>query len=112
MLKFSVLAIAAVTAVTAASGASAQDASYYTCYNKPVRIAIDSVPLDDALAQFTKATRCPVSRDVKKVGDADAGTITTTVTKGRYTPAQALRMILRNTPFKSRTIKGGFSVYN
>lgn len=104
------LLLSLVPTLFGAQAASAQDASFYHCDNRPVRVAIGSMPLKDALAAFTKATHCPVSLDTRKVGDMPAGDVTTTVTKGRFPPARTLRLMLRNTPFKSRPIKGGFSI--
>tara|TARA_Y100001968_G_scaffold195934_1_gene179754 strand:+ start:1416 stop:1772 length:357 start_codon:yes stop_codon:yes gene_type:complete len=90
----------------------AQDASYYHCENKALPITIPSMPLGDAVAVFTQATRCPVSLDVKRVGQFDVHDMPTERVEGEMKPQAALEKMLSATPLNSRVIKGGYSIYN
>ncbi|MBD8735369.1 hypothetical protein IFS44_08690 [Sphingomonas sp. CFBP 13706] len=104
----SLVAFGFMTILPGAAGA--QDASFYDCQNDRVRIAIASMPLDKALAEFTSKTRCPVSIDTDRVRGRPTRSMKTALTKGRLTPGQALARMLRGTPLKSTAIHGGFSV--
>ncbi|QCB43248.1 hypothetical protein E5673_14285 [Sphingomonas sp. PAMC26645] len=90
--------------------ATAQDASFYNCQNDRIRIAITPMPLEKALAKFTSVTRCPVSLDTDRVKGRPTRAMKTALTKGRFTPEQALARMLRGTSLKSTPIHGGFSV--
>lgn len=90
--------------------ANAQDASFYQCQNDRIRISIAAMPLEKAIAGFTRATRCPVSLDVDAVKGRQTRTMRTARVAGRLTPEQALTRMLRTTPLKARMIHGGFSV--
>lgn len=91
--------------------AAAQDASYYHCENKRIRLNIPSMPLGKALEKFTAATRCPVSLDTQEVANTDVRLVPTFPVKGRMLPAKALNKMLSSSPLKSRVIKGGYSIY-
>ncbi len=108
-IKIAGILLAAV--VAAPTAANAQGQSYYTCANNPVRLQIRSMPLGEALAAFTKATRCPVSIDVQEVANTPTREVPTFAVKGRFTPANALKKMLSSSPLKVRTIKGGYSIY-
>ncbi len=106
IVGFSIVALAAV-----AQPAMAQDASFYNCRNKRVKLDIPAMPLGKALKVFTDKTRCPVSLDARQVANAPATAVPTAKVRGRYTPKQALDRMLSASPLKNRTIKGGFSIY-
>lgn len=106
---YSVIACASVALVP--QMAAAQDASYYHCKNKAVRLNIPAMPLGQALKRFTAVTRCPVSMDAQQVAGNDPRIVPTAAVKGRMLPAKALRQMLSASPLKTRAIKGGFSIY-
>ncbi len=103
--------MAFISLAAAPQVAAAQDASFYRCDNRPVRVDIAAMPLGDALKKFTNATRCPVSLDVRQVANADAHDVPTARVKGRMSPDRILRQMLSASPLKAKVIKGGFSIY-
>jgi len=90
--------------------ATAQNREFYDCQNDRIRIAIAPMRLDQAIARFTRITRCPVSIDTDRVKGRRTRDMKTAATKGNLTPREALASMLRTTPLRSEAIHGGFSV--
>lgn len=110
-MRYVLACIAFASVAIAPQMAAAQDASYYRCENKAVKLNIPTMPLGKALDRFTAATRCPVSMDAEQVAGNDPRIVPSAAVKGRMLPGKALRQMLSASPLKSRIIKGGFSVY-
>lgn len=103
--------VALLALVACSQTALAQEPSFYDCQNKAIRVNIPSMPLGDAVARFTKLTRCPVSIDADQVANTDVNEVPTFTVNGKLTPRKALTLMLSSSPLKVKEIKGGFSIY-
>lgn len=76
----------------------------YNCTNDTKKINIIAQPMARALDRLTQQTGCPISRD----GQID-GAISKPV-RGRYTPVQALKAMVRGTGLTGGPIRQGLGV--
>ena len=103
--------VAALALIAAALPAAGQEPGFYDCQNRAVRIDIPSMPLGSAVGEFTEITRCPVSIDADEVANTNVRDVPSAAVRGKMTPSKALKAMLLTSPLKSRSIKGGFSIY-